>query len=97
MSVSTVDIATRYLGLTLRSPIVAAASPVTGDVDKARRLAAEGVGALVLPSLFEEEIVAEEVGLATALEAGWSSSTRPEPTSRRCRASPRWLTGTWPT
>ncbi len=70
MSVSTVDIATRYLGLTLRSPIVAAASPVTGDVDQAKRLAAEGVGALVLPSLFEEEIVAEEVGLAAALEAG---------------------------
>ena len=66
MSVSTVDIATRYLGLTLRSPIVAAASPVTGNVDQARRLAAEGVGALVLPSLFEEEIVAEEVVPAEA-------------------------------
>jgi dihydroorotate dehydrogenase (fumarate) len=67
---SAVDLGTSYLGLKLRSPIVASSSPFTGDVDAAKSLVDAGVGALVLPSLFEEEIVAEEVGLSTALEAG---------------------------
>jgi len=67
---TTPNLDTRYLGLTLRSPLIASPSPLTGDVDTARRLAAAGVGALVLPSLFEEEIVAEEVGFARALEMG---------------------------
>jgi dihydroorotate dehydrogenase (fumarate) len=65
-----VDIRTRYLGLDLRSPIVASASPLTGDPETARRLAEAGVGAIVLPSLFEEEIVNEEIGLNSSLEAG---------------------------
>ena len=65
-----VDLRTTYLGLQLSSPIVASAGPLTRDADGARALADAGVGALVLPSLFEEEIVAEEVGLSFALEAG---------------------------
>ena len=65
-----IDLTTTYLGLRLSSPIVASASPVTRELDGARALADAGVGALVLPSLFEEEIVAEEVGLSFALEAG---------------------------
>jgi dihydroorotate dehydrogenase (fumarate) len=65
-----VDLATTYLGLRLLSPIVASAGPIAQDVDGAKALAEAGVGALVLPSLFEEEIVAEEVGLTLALEAG---------------------------
>jgi dihydroorotate dehydrogenase (fumarate) len=65
-----IDLRTSYLGLDLRSPIVASAGPLTGDIDTARRLAASGAGAIVLPSLFEEEIVHEEVELTFALEAG---------------------------
>ncbi len=65
-----VDIRTRYLGLELRSPIVASASPLTGDPEAARRLEEAGVGAIVLPSLFEEEIVNEEIGLNSSLETG---------------------------
>jgi dihydroorotate dehydrogenase (fumarate) len=61
---------TSYLGLTLRSPIVASAGPLTGDPDTAARLADAGAGALVLPSLFEEEIVHEHVHLTAVLEAG---------------------------
>jgi dihydroorotate dehydrogenase (fumarate) len=61
---------TAYLGLALRSPIVASAGPLTGDPDTAARLVDAGTGAIVLPSLFEEEIVQEEVQLAAALEAG---------------------------
>ena len=65
-----VDLRTTYLGLQLSSPIVASAGPLTRDVEGAKALADAGAGALVLPSLFEEEIVAEEVGLSFALEAG---------------------------
>ncbi|HTW99326.1 MAG TPA: dihydroorotate dehydrogenase-like protein [Acidimicrobiales bacterium] len=67
---ATLDLSTRYLGLRLRSPLVASAGPLTGDAATARQLAEAGAGAIVLPSLFEEEIVGEETGLAAALEAG---------------------------
>src|SRR6266536_6570843 len=66
----TVDLTTRYLGLTLRSPIVASAAPHNGQPETARRLERAGVGAIVLPSLFEEEILAEEIGLNRSLEQG---------------------------
>jgi dihydroorotate dehydrogenase (fumarate) len=64
------DLRTTYLGLELRSPIVASAGPLTGQRETAERLAAAGAGAIVLPSLFEEEIVHEEVELSSVLEAG---------------------------
>lgn len=51
-----VDLSTRYLGLPLRSPIVASSSPLTASADSARRLVDAGAAAIVLPSLFEEEI-----------------------------------------
>lgn len=66
----TVDLRTRYLGLELRSPLVASASPLTGDPDTARQLQDAGAGAIVLPSLFEEEIVHEEIALDRSLNAG---------------------------
>jgi dihydroorotate dehydrogenase (fumarate) len=66
----TVDLSTRYLGLELRSPIVASAAPHNGEPTMAGRLEAAGVGAIVLPSLFEEEILAEELGLNRSLEQG---------------------------
>ena len=50
------DLSTRYLGLTLRNPLLAGASPLSGTVDGVRRLADAGVGAVVLYSLFEEDI-----------------------------------------
>jgi dihydroorotate dehydrogenase (fumarate) len=58
-----VALTTRYLGLELRNPLVAAASPVTGRLDTLRRLDEAGIGAVVLPSLFEEQIVHEELAL----------------------------------
>jgi dihydroorotate dehydrogenase (fumarate) len=64
------DLATTYLGLPLASPIVASASPLTGEVDTARRIVDAGAAAIVMPSLFEEEIVREEVELNLSLEAG---------------------------
>ncbi len=50
------DLRTRYLGLDLRSPIVASSGPLTASVDHIARLADAGIGAVVLPSLFEEQI-----------------------------------------
>ncbi|MGO9033831.1 dihydroorotate dehydrogenase-like protein [Mycobacterium sp.] len=50
------DLTTRYLGLTLRSPLVASASPLSRTVDGVRRLADAGIGAVVLYSLFEEQL-----------------------------------------
>jgi dihydroorotate dehydrogenase (fumarate) len=46
-----------YLGLRLRSPLVASPGPLTGRLDMLRELDRAGVGAVVLPSLFEEELV----------------------------------------
>jgi dihydroorotate dehydrogenase (fumarate) len=54
------DLTTRYLGLTLKNPLVASAGPVTAKVDNIRRLEDFGAGAVVLPSIFEEQIAHEE-------------------------------------
>ena len=56
-----VDLSTRYLGLALKHPIVASASPLTGSIDSLLRLQDAGVAAVVLPSLFEEQIEHEEM------------------------------------
>jgi dihydroorotate dehydrogenase (fumarate) len=61
---------TTYLGLTLPSPLVASPSPVTGRIDSLMRLEDAGVGAVVLPSLFEEEIERESSTLTARMEAG---------------------------
>ena len=63
-----VDLSTRYLGLSLASPIVAAASPLTGEASGLRRLGEAGVGAVVLPSLFEEDVLAGGTTFAAGLE-----------------------------
>jgi dihydroorotate dehydrogenase (fumarate) len=65
-----VDLRTAYLGLELHSPIVASAAPQNGEPAVARRLEAAGVGAIVLPSLFEEEILIEDLELNRSLEQG---------------------------
>jgi len=66
----TVDLRTRYLGLELRSPLVASPSPLTGELDSALQLVDAGAAAIVLPSLFEEEILHEETELNRSLEVG---------------------------
>lgn len=54
------DLTTRYLGMELRSPLVPSASPVGQRIDTLKTLRDAGVGAVVLPSLFEEQIEHEE-------------------------------------
>ena len=50
------DLHTTYLGLPLRSPLVASAGPFTGQLDRLVELEVAGAGAVVLPSIFEEQI-----------------------------------------
>ncbi|MFZ0471748.1 MAG: dihydroorotate dehydrogenase-like protein, partial [Bacteroidales bacterium] len=59
------SIATRYLGLELKSPVIAGSSNFTSSVDSIREAEAAGAGAVVLKSLFEEQIVS----LATSLSS----------------------------
>ncbi len=67
------DLSTNYMGLELRNPLVASASPLSHKVDGVRRLVDAGVGAVVLHSLFEEQ-VREEAALNSRLaEAGTES------------------------
>lgn len=67
------DLTTRYMGLQLRNPIVASPSPLSHTLEGVRRLAAGGVGAIVLFSLFEEQL-REEALLASQLVEGPSES-----------------------
>jgi dihydroorotate dehydrogenase (fumarate) len=67
------ELATTYLGLPIASPLIASAGPLTGKLDSLAELQDAGVGAVVLPSLFEEEIVAEELSLNAALDRGSDS------------------------
>ncbi|HMA47614.1 MAG TPA: dihydroorotate dehydrogenase-like protein [Frankiaceae bacterium] len=64
------DLTTDYMGLALRNPLVASASPLSQTVDGIRRLADGGVGAVVLYSLFEEQLRREAVSQAALAEAG---------------------------
>ena len=64
------DLATSYLGLTLRNPLIASASPLSNTVDGVRRLADGGVGAVVLYSLFEEQLRREAAENARLAEMG---------------------------
>lgn len=67
------DISTRYLGLALKSPLVASASPLCESVPNIRELEDAGVGAVVLPSLFEEQIELESNALDDDLWRGSES------------------------
>ena len=56
------DLKTRYLGFDLAHPLTAGASPLSADLDMVRRLEDAGAAAVVLPSLFEEQITREQEG-----------------------------------
>jgi dihydroorotate dehydrogenase (fumarate) len=68
-----ISLATAYLGLALSNPLVASPGPMTQTVDGIRRLAGAGVGAVVLPSLFEEQIRREAERDQRLAEAGTES------------------------
>ncbi|HVP17427.1 MAG TPA: dihydroorotate dehydrogenase-like protein [Spirochaetia bacterium] len=67
------DLSTTYMGLALANPLVAGSSPLTGTVEGVRKAEAGGAAAVVLKSIFEEEIAAEYEGvLAEAKAKGMS-------------------------
>lgn len=67
------DISTTYLGLKLQNPLIAAASPFTHSLDGVRRLEDAGLGAIVLHSLFEEQLMAEATELNYLMSQGSES------------------------
>ena len=58
------DLTTNYLGLTLKSPIVVSSNPLTYEVANLRHMEEAGAGAVVLYSLFEEQIELAEMGFS---------------------------------
>jgi dihydroorotate dehydrogenase (fumarate) len=68
-----IDLSTRYLGLQLRTPLVPSASPLSQEIDSIRRLEDAGASAIVLYSLFEEQLLQEEFELDHHLSYGTHS------------------------
>jgi len=66
----TIDLSTTYLGLKLRNPLVASSSPMCEDVGNIRRMEDAGAGAVVLHSLFEEQIALESDELDESIARG---------------------------
>lgn len=64
------NLTSRYLGFELANPIVPSASPLTGNVDSLLRLQGAGASAVVLPSLFEEQIEHEVMAVSASLDYG---------------------------
>src|SRR5271157_5993485 len=68
-----IDLTTKYLGIALKSPLVVSASPLSENVDNIRRMEDAGASAVVLPSLFEEQIHVESNTLDRFLSQGTES------------------------
>lgn len=82
------DLRTHYMGMHLRTPLVASAGPLSEDIGNIRKLEDAGISAVVLYSLFEEQITKERHDLNRHLNAGTNSfaealSYFPEPTQYR--------------
>lgn len=67
------DLSTKYLGMNLKSPLVASASPLCESVDNIKRLEDQGLAAVVLPSLFEEQLELESMAVDSDLARGAES------------------------
>jgi len=68
-----VDLSTTYLGLNLKNPLVASASPLSKQLETVRQLEEAGVSAIVMYSLFEEQIIQDSLKLNRDLERGAES------------------------
>ncbi len=67
------DLSTTYMGFKLDNPLVPGASPMVDDLDTVKKLEDAGAPMLVMHSLFEEQIVAEQVGTARVMDAAGES------------------------
>jgi dihydroorotate dehydrogenase (fumarate) len=68
-----IDLSTAYLGLRLKSPLVASSSPLTESLENVRRLEDAGAAAVILPSIFEEQLTLESNALDRDLSRGTES------------------------
>ncbi len=89
------DLSTTYMGIELPNPLVGGPSPISDHVDASRRLEDAGASALVMHSLFMEQILREQQALADldAHSHSPQAPTSPGPTPAPHRSSP----GTLPT
>jgi dihydroorotate dehydrogenase (fumarate) len=67
------DLTTRYLGLNLKNPLVASASPLSEHVETVKQMEQAGISAVVMYSLFEEQIIHESLELDHYLNYGTDS------------------------
>jgi dihydroorotate dehydrogenase (fumarate) len=67
------DLSTTYLGLNLKNPLVISASPLSKNIDRARKLEEAGASAIVMFSLFEEQIIHDSLELDHYLTRGTDS------------------------
>src|SRR5919206_2532848 len=72
--VNVMDLSTSYMGLRLKNPLVPSASPLSQTLDGIRRLEDAGAGAVVMYSLFEEQIDLESLSLNASLDHGTYST-----------------------
>ena len=80
------NLGTTYLGIPLPHPLIVGSSPLTDDVDNVRELEDEGAAALVLRSLYEEDITGEQLAAFFSAEShsdsfAEASSYAPDPES----------------
>jgi dihydroorotate dehydrogenase (fumarate) len=65
-----IDLSTQYLGLKLKNPLLVSSSPLTESLEKIQRLEEAGAAAVVLPSIFEEQLTLESSALERDLSRG---------------------------
>lgn len=85
------DLTTKYMGLQLRHPVVASASPLSGTLDGIKRLEDGGAAAVVMFSLFEEQIRRENDAYSYLVESNsesFAESLHYFPEIESCRAGP---------
>jgi dihydroorotate dehydrogenase (fumarate) len=68
-----VDLSTTYMGLKLKNPLIASASPLSEKVDTVRQLEERGIAAVVMYSLFEEQVIQDSLRLHRDLTQGTES------------------------
>lgn len=68
-----VDLSTKYLGMQLKNPLVVSSSPLTADLGTLRHIEDAGAAAVILPSLFEEQVELKNIGNPRAPLRQWEN------------------------
>jgi dihydroorotate dehydrogenase (fumarate) len=89
------DLTTTYLGLHLKNPLVASASPLSKKVDRVRRLEDAGIAAVVIYSLFEEQVTHESHELDHYLNRSTENYAESRPTFQIWIPTTSALSRTW--